>query len=111
MQYTYFFSLSAHISSLRSPALCCSLALNVTPHLVLPLALRSEGSVGHPVKAGRHLEGLDVLRGAHATGALGDEACQTHLLQQVDLRSKGSRGQTSQYLLTLLQLQLQLHCK
>lgn len=49
------------------------------------MAIHSVSGVRVSIKAARHLEGLDVLRRAHATGALSDDACQTHLLLHVDL--------------------------
>lgn len=56
-----------------------------TSHLVPPLALQPVGGVRVSIKAARHLEGLDVLSCAHATGALRDDARQTHLLLHVNL--------------------------
>lgn len=58
-------------------------------HLVPPLALHSVGHVSVSIEAARHLEGLDVLSRAHSTGALSDDARQTHLLLHVDLLLTG----------------------
>ena len=56
-------------------------------HLVSALAVQSVGGERTPIKAARHLEGLDVLSCAQATGALSDDARQTHLLLHINLRS------------------------
>lgn len=53
--------------------------------LVPPLALNLLSSVRAPVQAARHLKCLDVLGRSQATGALSDDARQTHLLLQVNL--------------------------
>lgn len=53
--------------------------------LVPPLALDFMSGVCAPIQAAGHLKGLDVLRRSQATGALSDDARQTHLLLQVDL--------------------------
>lgn len=53
--------------------------------LVPPLALNLLSSVRAPIQAARHLKRLDVLGRSHATGALSDDARQTHLLLQVNL--------------------------
>lgn len=54
-------------------------------NLVPPLAIHSVSSVSVSIKAARHLEGLDVLSRAHATGTLSDDARQTHLLLHINL--------------------------
>lgn len=54
-------------------------------NLVPPLAVHFVSSICVSIKAARHLEGLDVLSRAHATGTLRDDARQTHLLLHIDL--------------------------
>lgn len=48
-------------------------------HQVFVLALGSVHGKCSPIQAGRHLEGFDELGAAHATGALGNDASETHL--------------------------------
>lgn len=64
---------------------CSLLVHRYGSHLVLPLAEGFECGICLPVEAVGHLEGLDVLSSAHATGPLGDYACQPHLLLQINL--------------------------
>lgn len=52
---------------------------------VSPLAIHSVSRIPNSVQAARHLESLDVLSCAQATGALSDDARKTHLLLQVNL--------------------------
>lgn len=57
----------------------------------MSLTIGSIGGVSSSVNAARHLKGPDTLRRPHATGALGDDAGQTHFILQVDLEpQKGS---------------------
>lgn len=51
----------------------------------MSLTIGSIGGVSSSVNAARHLKGPDTLRRPHATGALGDDAGQTHFILQVDL--------------------------
>lgn len=54
-------------------------------HLVPSLAICSVSGVSVSIKAISHLEGLDVLSGAHSARALSDDARQTHLLLHIYL--------------------------
>lgn len=66
-------------------------------HLVPPLPIHPVRCIRVSIKAARHLEGLDVLGCTHSTGALSDDACQTHLLLHINLEStKGIRALVSE---------------
>lgn len=55
------------------------------PYIVFSLSICSVHGVCPAVQAGGHLEGLDKLSCAHATGALCHNSCEAHLSLHVNL--------------------------